>query len=122
MPIYEYQCQSCHKQSEFWQSIKDDPETKCPHCGEEALSRMISLSSFHLKGQGWYATDYGGKNGGSQPGANGDTNGDTNGDVKSEAKSDSNGTDKNTETKEKATSSDDSKKEKKADSDQPAST
>ena len=63
MPIYEYICEACGEKTEFFQSIKDDPKTDCPSCGKPALKKMISLSSFHLKGSGWYVTDYGGKNG-----------------------------------------------------------
>ena len=63
MPIYEYTCESCGAQSEFWQSISEAPMTKCPHCGAETLKKIISLSSFQLKGSGWYATDYGRTNG-----------------------------------------------------------
>jgi predicted nucleic acid-binding Zn ribbon protein len=40
------------------QKITDDPLTECTECGGK-LTRLISLSSFHLKGQGWYKTDYG---------------------------------------------------------------
>jgi len=42
------------------QRITEAPLTKCPNCGGE-LTKLLSLSSFHLKGSGWYATDYRGK-------------------------------------------------------------
>src|SRR4051812_36154891 len=59
MPIYEYLCQSCQKLSEVMQKFSDAPLTDCEHCGEKGtLAKQMSLSSFALKGSGWYATDY----------------------------------------------------------------
>lgn len=63
MPIYEYQCQSCAKITEAWQKFSDGPLTVCPHCSG-GLKKLISCSSFHLKGSGWYVTDYAGHNAG----------------------------------------------------------
>lgn len=61
MPIYEYKCQKCGKQFEAFQGIAD-PELKvCKFCNGK-LSKLVSVSSFALKGGGWYATDYKGKN------------------------------------------------------------
>lgn len=65
MPIYEYECQACGHQFEEWQKISDSPVRKCPTCGQRKVERLVSLSSFHLKGGGWYVTDYGGKKSGS---------------------------------------------------------
>jgi len=67
MPIYEYECAKCGV-IEVMQKITDDPLKRCPNCRRK-VKRLISLNNFHLKGSGWYATDYGGKNGGN--GANG---------------------------------------------------
>lgn len=67
MPIYEYQCQECQSVFEDWQSGFEDREMECPHCGGRS-QRLISHSSFHLKGGGWYADGYGGKKSGSTPG------------------------------------------------------
>ena len=64
MPIYEYECQQCGKLSEHWLRAHDPAPDKCPHCQGGPLVKQISLSSFHLKGSGWYATDYAKKNGG----------------------------------------------------------
>ena len=61
MPIYEYSCGKCHEVSEALQNFSDPPLTKCPHCGGKA-QRIMSLGAFHLKGNGWYTTDYAGKN------------------------------------------------------------
>jgi len=57
MPIYEYECQKCNKHHEIMQKITDKPLSKCPDCGGK-LKKMISNTSFVLKGTGWYATDY----------------------------------------------------------------
>jgi putative FmdB family regulatory protein len=64
MPIYEYSCTKCGKTVEAMQKMSDAPLKKCPHCGGE-LAKMISNSSFVLKGSGWYATDYAKKGNGS---------------------------------------------------------
>ena len=60
MPIYEYECESCGKVVEAWQKFSDPPLTTCEECGGK-LHKLISMSSFHLKGTGWYVTDYAGK-------------------------------------------------------------
>ncbi len=58
MPIYEYRCEVCgHKMDHFHRS-RSEPKPVCAACGEDRLERLVSLSSFHLKGSGWYATDY----------------------------------------------------------------
>jgi len=61
MPIYEYECKRCGKVEEVLQKFSDKPLTKCRHCSGK-LHKLVSLSSFHLKGTGWYVTDYAGKN------------------------------------------------------------
>ena len=67
MPIYEYECQKCRQVTEAMQKFSDAPLTCCPACSGE-LKKMISHSSFHLKGSGWYVTDYA-RNGTSAPAA-----------------------------------------------------
>lgn len=57
MPIYEYDCTKCGKQHEIMQKITEKPLTKCPECGGK-MKKLISNTSFVLKGTGWYATDY----------------------------------------------------------------
>ncbi len=64
MPIYEYKCNSCGHRFERLQSFNEEPVKTCPRCGGE-VRKLISHSSFILKGTGWYATDYARKNGGS---------------------------------------------------------
>ena len=58
MPIYEYQCPCCQSVFEEWQSGFDEQDMACPDCGKES-KRLISQTSFHLKGGGWYADGYG---------------------------------------------------------------
>jgi len=57
MPIYEYECQSCQEIVEKWQSLAEQPLTACPNCAGP-LKKIISQSSFQLKGGGWYADGY----------------------------------------------------------------
>lgn len=61
MPIYEYQCEACSQVTEALQRFSDAPLDTCPRCGGK-LSKLISRNAFHLKGGGWYVTDYKGKN------------------------------------------------------------
>jgi len=60
MPIYEYECMKCGKIDEVVQKFSDKQLTKCKHCSGK-LNKLVSHSSFHLKGTGWYATDYANK-------------------------------------------------------------
>lgn len=60
MPIYEYQCDQCGRVEEVFQKISEKPMTKCGHCSGK-LHKLISQSAFHLKGTGWYVTDYAGR-------------------------------------------------------------
>lgn len=68
MPIYEYQCQKCGT-FEATQRITDKPLSKCPTC-KGKVKKLISNTSFQLKGTGWYVTDY------ARKGQNGDAKSD----------------------------------------------
>ncbi len=57
MPIYEYRCNDCDQVFEEWQKNFDETAIPCPICGGQA-HRIISQTSFVLKGSGWYVTDY----------------------------------------------------------------
>lgn len=59
MPVYEYSCAKCGT-FEVSQRITDKPLRRCPSCSAK-VQKLISSTSFHLKGSGWYVTDYGGK-------------------------------------------------------------
>ena len=72
MPIYEYDCPECGR-FETIQKHSEKPLDKCPHCSaagkESKVQRMVSQAAFHLKGSGWYKTDYGSSNGSGKPSA-----------------------------------------------------
>jgi putative FmdB family regulatory protein len=57
MPIYEYECTNCGNIEEVLQKFSDKPLTRCNHCSGK-LHKLVSQSTFHLKGSGWYVTDY----------------------------------------------------------------
>lgn len=69
MPVYEYQCPSCGVAFERQQSITASPIRTCPECGGRKVQRLISSTSFVLKGSGWYVTDYARKGKGTEPAA-----------------------------------------------------
>ncbi len=60
MPIYEYRCDTCGQDFELFRSISDQGVPQCKFC-KGPVKKLISRSSFHLKGTGWYVTDYAGK-------------------------------------------------------------
>ena len=97
MPIYEYQCTKCGEVFEAFQKITDEPLTQCKFC-RSSVEKLISQSSFQLKGSGWYLTDY----------ANRSSNGSTNKpntsegsekETKTKAKTEAKSTDKSSESK-----------------------
>jgi putative FmdB family regulatory protein len=57
MPMYEYRCAACGHQFELRQKFSDKPVTECPECGGE-VQKLISQTSFALKGSGWYSEGY----------------------------------------------------------------
>jgi putative FmdB family regulatory protein len=57
MPIYEYKCSKCGHITEMWQKFSDLPLGECEICGGP-VKKIISQNTFHLKGSGWYVTDY----------------------------------------------------------------
>lgn len=59
MPTYDYECDACGHKFEQFQSIKDDPLTKCPACKKKKLRRLFGMGAALLfKGSGFYTTDY----------------------------------------------------------------
>jgi putative FmdB family regulatory protein len=58
MPIYEYRCAACGFQKEYLQKMSAAPLTECPECGKPSFRKMVTAAGFHLKGSGWYATDF----------------------------------------------------------------
>ena len=57
MPIYEYKCSKCGHITEMWQKFSDQPLGECEIC-DGSVKKIISQNTFHLKGSGWYVTDY----------------------------------------------------------------
>jgi putative FmdB family regulatory protein len=48
MPIYEFTCNSCRKKvSVFRRSMTTTAVARCPECGSEDLSRLVSKFAFH---------------------------------------------------------------------------
>jgi putative FmdB family regulatory protein len=110
MPIYEFVCQRCARRTEVIQGMNDPPPKVCPHCGGK-LKKMASAPAFHLKGSGWYKTDYASPAGKSKEPGKGEKA------EKSESGSDSDKSEAagKSETVEKTSKGEKKKKEKKAD-------
>jgi len=67
MPIYEYGCQACGHTFERLQKVSAEPVNDCPECDVDgAVKKLVSRTSFVLKGGGWYKDHYGLKGGGSE--------------------------------------------------------
>uniref|UniRef100_B8DLN9 Regulatory protein, FmdB family n=1 Tax=Nitratidesulfovibrio vulgaris (strain DSM 19637 / Miyazaki F) TaxID=883 RepID=B8DLN9_NITV9 len=89
MPIYEYRCSDCEQIFEEWLKTFDEAPRSCPVCGGHA-DRIVSNTSFVLKGGGWYVTDYGNRSStDSHAGANAEAS--ANGDAGSNGSGGSNG-------------------------------
>src|SRR3954470_11253296 len=59
MPTYDYKCKACGHTLEIFQSMTESPKRKCPHCGKNALERLIGTgAAIIFKGSGFYQTDY----------------------------------------------------------------
>lgn len=58
MPIYEYACRACGEHLDALQKLSDAPLTDCPACGKPELVKQVTAAAFHLKGSGWYKTDF----------------------------------------------------------------
>ena len=63
MPLYEYQCESCHERFERIQKYSDPPVDVCPKCGKGPVTKLPSSPAIQFKGSGWYVTDYARKSG-----------------------------------------------------------
>jgi putative FmdB family regulatory protein len=61
MPVYEYKCEKCGHELEAEQRITEPPLKTCPRCRAKKLKRLISQTSFVLKGGGWYSDLYASK-------------------------------------------------------------
>ena len=74
MPIYEFRCESCGHRFDKMQKMSASAPS-CPSCGAPETKKLISASSFVLKGSGWYRDHYGLKSGSGGSGATGDGGG-----------------------------------------------
>lgn len=68
MPIYEYRCSSCRHTFEVIQKFSDAPVKRCSECSGP-VEKMVSRTSFHLKGGGWFLNDYSGARGSDKTGS-----------------------------------------------------
>lgn len=67
MPLYEYKCLKCGRNTEKIESVSGPHLKKCPHCGGK-VEPVITAPAIQFKGAGWYVTDYGGKKPGTAEG------------------------------------------------------
>jgi len=58
MPIYEYQCEVCHRRFEVIRKFSDPELQECTLCGKGPVQRLVSSPAIQFKGSGWYITDY----------------------------------------------------------------
>lgn len=90
MPVYEYECLNCGETHEVRQKFTDKALSTCPRCSG-TLKKLISNTSFILKGTGWYKTDYASKpaESGKKPHAKKDSGAESKTETKAETKSES---------------------------------
>jgi len=63
MPIFDYQCAACGHTFDVLQKAGEGVLRKCPECGKLKLKKLLAAPNFHLKGSGWYKTDFRDKSG-----------------------------------------------------------
>lgn len=85
MPTYEYECAACG-QFEAVQKISEPAYTSCPKCNGTSIKRLVSGAAFHLKGSGWYKTDYASSSSGSSSSSSASSTSTTSDSSKPEAK------------------------------------
>lgn len=98
MPIYEYQCQACGERHDALQKFSEGALRKCPACGRLKLKKLISAAAFHLKGTGWYVTDFRDKD---KPKSKDEATSDGGGETKTDSKPAEKKTEAKTESKSK---------------------
>jgi putative FmdB family regulatory protein len=103
MPIYEYACEKCESEFEVEQRITDSPVKSCPRCKSKKVKRLISRTSFVLKGGGWYSDLY------SSRGAKDDKAGKADAGDAGDAKAESSSADSKSESKSESKSADTTK-------------
>jgi putative FmdB family regulatory protein len=58
MPLYEYECEACHRRFEVIRKFSDPELDVCSLCGKGPVRRLLSSPAIQFKGSGWYVTDY----------------------------------------------------------------
>jgi putative FmdB family regulatory protein len=58
MPLYEFECEACHKRFERIQKFSDPTPDVCPNCGKGPVKKLFSSPAIQFKGSGFYITDY----------------------------------------------------------------
>jgi putative FmdB family regulatory protein len=58
MPLYEYECEACHRRFEVIRKFSDPELQECTLCGKGPVQRQMSSPAIQFKGSGWYITDY----------------------------------------------------------------
>jgi putative FmdB family regulatory protein len=91
MPIYEYACGACGHRFEEWQKMSDKPVRTCPKCKAKKVEKLISQTTFTLKGGGWYSDLYssGPKGGASKDSSSGSSSEGSSSSSSSDSKSES---------------------------------
>ena len=97
MPIYEYKCSACGHREDHLRKVSEARLTKCPMCGKKKYEKQLTAAGFHLKGSGWYASDF--KGGAKSPEAKADAKAETKTDAKTEVKAETKTEAKASETK-----------------------
>ena len=87
MPLREYLCDVCGHRFEVIQKMSDPPLEVCPKCGG-VVHKLQAAPAFHLKGTGWYVTDYAKKDQSSESKKDGDSRKDSDSKKDSESKKD----------------------------------
>jgi putative FmdB family regulatory protein len=105
MPLYEYECKTCHGRFERIVKFSDPPETHCPKCGGE-VEQLISAPAVQFKGSGFYVNDYARKSSG---GASAESKGGDSGGGSSEKSGDGGATSSSAEKSAPASSGSESK-------------
>ena len=107
MPLYEYQCDDCGHRFETIQKFSDPLVSSCPKCGGR-VQKLLSSPAFHLKGSGWYATDYAKKPDGGKSETGSDTSKAGDSKESKESKESKDGSSKEPSSKKESSSSDSS--------------
>ena len=87
MPLYEYECEQCHRRTEKIQKFSDPALTECPYCGGHHLERLIHAPAVSFKGGGWYADLYSSSKSGGAAKESSDSGGSSSGASSSDAAS-----------------------------------